>query len=79
MEEFVSDLVIGGVISAKINRPARIIHFQQNVERADFLQQWRTDVNDLLDNVVRATHLIAREEVFLIPLLFCFMTEAQVS
>ena len=71
MEEFVSDMVIGGVIQAKINRPAKIIHFKQNVERADFLQQWRTDVNDLLDNVVRATHLIAREEVSLFLSFSC--------
>ena len=63
MEEFVSDLVVSGVIQAKIDRPARRINFKQNVERSDFLQQWRVDVNDLLDNVVRATHLIAREEV----------------
>lgn len=56
----------GGIIFAKINRPRGIIQFKRKEVGNQVLESWNTSVDSLLQNIVKATHLIAKEEVHLI-------------
>jgi len=62
-EKFVSDLVVGKVIFAKMDRPSGVISFKKKQDPNEFLNEWSSNVADLLNLVENTCHLIARENM----------------
>jgi len=60
-EKFVSDLVVGKSIFAKIDRPKGIVVFVKAQDPNEALNQWSDSVGSLLDLLEKTTHLIHRE------------------
>lgn len=56
-------MVVGGTVSAKIDRTARIIYFQDSKDPSDMLNDWSHNVNTLMNLIARTTHLINKEEM----------------
>ncbi|KAI5651723.1 PCI domain-containing protein [Phthorimaea operculella] len=61
-EEALSQLVVAGVVRAKIDRPAGIVHFSLNMDASDRLNEWSNNLNTLMQLVNKTTHLINKEE-----------------
>jgi 26S proteasome regulatory subunit N5 len=53
--------VVKKVVYAKIDRPAGIVNFVLPAEPDDVLNEWSFKAHHLLDLVVKADHLIAKE------------------
>jgi len=62
-EKFISDLVTGKSIFAKIDRPKGIISFNKRKDPNEFLNEWSSNVSNLLDLVENTCHLIHRENM----------------
>ncbi|RKO94070.1 hypothetical protein BDK51DRAFT_19523 [Blyttiomyces helicus] len=62
-EEFLSNLVVNKTIYAKIDRPAGIITFVARKDPNAILNEWSTNINSLLELIVKTTHLITKEEM----------------
>ncbi|KND02822.1 proteasome regulatory particle lid subunit RPN5 [Spizellomyces punctatus DAOM BR117] len=62
-EEFLSNLVVKKTIWARIDRPAGIVSFQQRKDPNAVLNEWSTNINSLLELIVKTTHLITKEEM----------------
>eukprot|EP01114_Cavostelium_apophysatum_P018743 TRINITY_DN586_c0_g1_i7.p1 TRINITY_DN586_c0_g1~~TRINITY_DN586_c0_g1_i7.p1 ORF type:complete len:448 (-),score=150.40 TRINITY_DN586_c0_g1_i7:29-1372(-) len=62
-EKFISDLVTGKSIFAKIDRPKGIITFNRRKNPNEFLNEWSSNVGDLLNLVESTCHLIHRENM----------------
>jgi 26S proteasome regulatory subunit N5 len=62
-EKFISDLVVGKSIFAKIDRPAGIINFRKRKDANEFLNEWSSNVNGLLDLLEKTCHLVHRENM----------------
>jgi len=60
-EKFVSDLVVGKSIFAKIDRPKGVVVFVKTQDPNEALNQWSESVGSLLDLLEKTTHLIHRE------------------
>lgn len=60
-EKFVSNLVVGKSIFAKIDRPAGTVVFVKAQDPSDVLNDWSDNVGNLLDLLEKTTHLIHRE------------------
>lgn len=60
-EKFVSDLVVGKSIFAKIDRPAGVITFVKKQDPSETLNDWSDSVGNLLDLLEKTNHLIHRE------------------
>ncbi|XP_017044248.1 26S proteasome non-ATPase regulatory subunit 12 [Drosophila ficusphila] len=61
-EEYLSKLANSDTIRVKIDRPAGIIYFTQKKTASDILNNWATDVNQLMSLVNKTCHLINKEE-----------------
>lgn len=61
-EEALSQLVVKGVIRAKIDRPAAVVHFSLSSDVSERLNDWSNKLNDLMQLVNKTTHLINKEE-----------------
>jgi len=61
-EEYLSKLANSDTIRVKIDRPAGIIYFTQKKSASDILNNWATDVNQLMSLVNKTCHLINKEE-----------------
>ncbi|XP_045448880.1 26S proteasome non-ATPase regulatory subunit 12 [Melitaea cinxia] len=61
-EEALSQLVVNGVVRAKIDRPAGVVHFRLNMDASDRLNEWSSNLNTLMQLVNKTTHLINKEE-----------------
>jgi len=64
MEEIESnlcDLIISKQVSAKIDRPAGIIHMVIRKNEEEVLDDWVHDVNKVLDLIDNTANLIQRE------------------
>ncbi|XP_030036703.2 26S proteasome non-ATPase regulatory subunit 12 [Manduca sexta] len=61
-EEALSALVVSGVVRAKIDRPAGVVHFSLNMDASDRLNEWSNNLNTLMQLVNKTTHLINKEE-----------------
>ena len=62
-EEFLSNLVVNGTVTAKIDRLDGIINFRKSKEPNEMLNEWSHNVNSLMGLVSKATHLITKEEM----------------
>ncbi|KAI8805251.1 PCI domain-containing protein [Cladochytrium replicatum] len=62
-QEFLSKLVVSKTIYARIDRPAEIVSFVPRKDANTVLNEWSRDINDLLELIVKTTHLITKEEM----------------
>jgi len=62
-EKFIADLVTGKSIFAKIDRPKGIISFNKRKDPNEFLNEWSSNVSNLLDLIENTCHLIHRENM----------------
>ncbi|SCU92676.1 LANO_0E01728g1_1 [Lachancea nothofagi CBS 11611] len=62
-ERFISDLVNQGIIYAKINRPAKIVNFGRPETSSSSLNEWSSNVDQLLEQIETIGHLITKEEI----------------
>lgn len=62
-EEFLSKLVTDKTIYAKIDRIAGTVQFARTRKADDVVQEWTSQVHQLLDLVSNTTHMIAKEEI----------------
>jgi len=62
-ERFISDLVTGKTIFAKIDRPKGIISFKKRKDPNEFLTEWSGNINELLKLLENTCHLIHRENM----------------
>jgi 26S proteasome regulatory subunit N5 len=61
VEERLSNLVVNGSVYAKIDRPAGIINFSKPKAPVEHLNDWKTNISDLLHLIEKTCHLIQRE------------------
>ncbi|KAF4667934.1 26S proteasome non-ATPase regulatory subunit 12 [Perkinsus chesapeaki] len=62
-EKEVCELVTGGFLAAKIDRPAGIVRFGKRLTTTQRLDKWGSDIHSLLDLVESTGHLIAKEQM----------------
>eukprot|EP00730_Choanoeca_flexa_P003742 TRINITY_DN11492_c4_g1_i3.p3 TRINITY_DN11492_c4_g1~~TRINITY_DN11492_c4_g1_i3.p3 ORF type:complete len:109 (+),score=32.65 TRINITY_DN11492_c4_g1_i3:1588-1914(+) len=62
-ERYLSTLVTNGTVTAKIDRPAKIIVFQPKKRAVDVLNSWTASLSGLMSNVDKATHLMNKERM----------------
>lgn len=62
-EKYISDLVTLKTIYAKIYRPARVVNFAKPRDADDVLNEWSSDMKNLLGLLERIDHLITKEEM----------------
>ena len=62
-EKYISELVTLKTIYAKIDRPARLVNFAKPRDADDVLNEWSSDMKNLLGLLERIDHLITKEEM----------------
>ncbi|XP_033630522.1 26S proteasome non-ATPase regulatory subunit 12-like [Asterias rubens] len=62
-EEFLSNLVIKKTIYAKVDRLAGIVNFSPAKDPNEILNNWSSNLNELMQLVNKTTHLINKEEM----------------
>eukprot|EP01108_Squamamoeba_japonica_P001906 TRINITY_DN184_c0_g8_i2.p3 TRINITY_DN184_c0_g8~~TRINITY_DN184_c0_g8_i2.p3 ORF type:complete len:205 (-),score=145.62 TRINITY_DN184_c0_g8_i2:136-750(-) len=62
-EQYVADLVVGGSIFARIDRPAGIVSFVGGRSHNDVLNQWSGSIAELLATLETTCHLVAKERM----------------
>ncbi|KAE8151892.1 PCI domain-containing protein [Aspergillus avenaceus] len=62
-EKYISELVTSKTIYAKIDRPARLVNFAKPRDADDVLNEWSSDMKNLLGLLERIDHLITKEEM----------------
>lgn len=62
-EEFLSNLVVSKTIYARSDRSAGIVSFVTRKDPNTILNEWSSDVNQLLELIVKCGHLITKEEM----------------
>ena len=62
-EEFLSGLVVGNTVHAKVDRLAGIINFQEARDPSHILNDWSHNLNSLMQVVNRTMHLITKEQM----------------
>jgi len=62
-ERYISDLVVNKSIFAKIDRPMGMISFRKRKDANEFLNEWSTNVNNLLGLLEKTCHLVHREHM----------------
>ena len=62
-ESYLSEMVSEKCVVAKIDRPAGIITFQKARDANVVLNEWSTDISDLLNLVELACHRIDKENM----------------
>ena len=62
-EAMVSELVSGGAIFAKMDRPAGIVVFERPRPATAVLTDWARDLDEVLSLIDKATHLISKEQL----------------
>lgn len=61
-EEYLSRLVNSSTIKVKIDRPSGVIHFSAKKAASDVLNDWASEINELMNLVSKTCHLINKEE-----------------
>lgn len=61
-EEVLAKLVNNGTLKVKIDRPSGIIYFTQKKNQSEILNDWASQLNELMQAVNKTTHLIQKEE-----------------
>lgn len=62
-EKHVADLVVAGVVYARIDRPAGIVSFVGGQTTPDLLNSWSHSIAELLGVVENTCHLVAKERM----------------
>jgi len=62
-EDCLSEMVVAGTVSAKTDRLEGIIDFTEQQDPLENLNDWSSNTNKLMDLVMKATHLINKEEM----------------
>merc|ERR1712034_202221 len=62
-EDCLSEMVVAGTVSAKTDRLGGIIDFTEQQDPLENLNSWSSNTNKLMDLVMKATHLINKEEM----------------
>ncbi len=62
-EKHLSDMVVAGALTARIDRPASIVRFAARREPAALLNGWARNIGRLLDIVENATQNIQKESM----------------
>ncbi|XP_046660842.1 26S proteasome non-ATPase regulatory subunit 12 [Homalodisca vitripennis] len=62
-EEFLSNMVVGKTVQAKIDRPAGIVSFRTIKDPSDVLNDWASNLDSLMRLVNHTTHLINKEQM----------------
>lgn len=62
-EDFLSKMVVDKLVEAKVDRLEGIVHFTKNQDPNEMLNDWSTNISDLMGLVLKSTHLINREEM----------------
>lgn len=62
-EVYISDLVTKKTIYARIDRPAGVVSFSQTQDPSEILNEWSTNLSNLMTLVSKTTHLINKEEM----------------
>ncbi|TGZ85397.1 26S proteasome non-ATPase-like protein regulatory subunit 12 [Ascodesmis nigricans] len=62
-EDYLSKLVVDKTISAKIDRPAKVVTFETTRDADDVLNEWSGNMKSLLGLLERVDHLITKEEM----------------
>jgi len=62
-EEFLSNLVVAGTVTAKIDRLDGVVHFRKPQQSQDVLNDWSFSLNKLMSLVAETTHLITKEQM----------------
>ncbi|KAL6940473.1 proteasome regulatory particle subunit [Hanseniaspora vineae] len=62
-EQFISDLVNQGIIYAKINRPLKIVNFEKPKNSSELLNEWSSNIDELLSHIETIGHLVTKEEI----------------
>lgn len=62
-EVYISDLVTKKTIYARIDRPAGVVSFSQAQDPTEVLNEWATNLSNLMVLVSKTTHLINKEEM----------------
>jgi 26S proteasome regulatory subunit N5 len=60
-EKALADLVVSKLVYAKINRPKGVVSFTKPKDPNEHLNDWSTNISNLLDLMERTTHLISRD------------------
>lgn len=60
-EEMLTNLVVNKTIWAKVNRLEGIVNFKATKPANEVLNDWSVDINTLMSNVCKASHLINKE------------------
>nr|CAI5853978.1 unnamed protein product [Callosobruchus analis] len=61
-EERLSQMVVSKSVRAKTDRPSGVVHFEQAKDPGDVLNEWASDLSQLMKLVNKTTHLINKEE-----------------
>ncbi|UJO25090.1 26S proteasome non-ATPase regulatory subunit 12 [Fulvia fulva] len=62
-EKYISDLVTSKTIYARIDRPAQIVTFEKKRDADEVLNEWSSNMKQLLGLLERIDHLITKEEM----------------
>ncbi len=62
-EEFLSAMVVAGTVEAKTDRLEGVVNFTRHKRPNEILNDWSTNISDLMGKVQEATHLINKEEM----------------
>ena len=60
-EKYISELVTGKTVYARIDRPARVVNFAKPRDADDVLNEWSGNMKSLLGLLERIDHLITKE------------------
>ncbi|XP_064478635.1 26S proteasome non-ATPase regulatory subunit 12-like isoform X2 [Ornithodoros turicata] len=62
-EEVLSELVVGKMVWAKVDRLAGVVSFSQQQDPNEVLNDWSRNLNTLMALLSKTTHLISKEEM----------------
>ncbi|ODV85975.1 hypothetical protein CANARDRAFT_28035 [[Candida] arabinofermentans NRRL YB-2248] len=63
VESNIIELVNSGIIYAKINRPLQVVSFIKPKNGNELLNEWSSNIDQLLENIESIEHLINKEEM----------------
>ena len=63
LEAELAALVVDGSLYARIDRPARLIHFGKGTTSEQAMDEWSQSIEGVLDLVREAGHLISKEKM----------------
>jgi len=63
VEEVLCNMVVAGTVTARTDRPAGIVSFQETKDPSELLNDWSHNLNSLMSLIARTTHLINKEEM----------------